>query len=69
MALSELYAQNVFTSIDKINTQEDGVDKQIYFCMESDDVWRATLGYTPKDIGGLANHLIQLSFAPFQSTT
>ncbi len=45
-----------------------GVDKQIYFCMESDEVWRACLGYTPKDIGGLANHLIQLSFAPFQST-
>ncbi len=43
-----------------------GVDKQIYFCMESDEVWKATLGYTPRDLGGLANHLLRLSFAPFQ---
>ena len=29
----------------------------IYFCMEDDEVWRKTLGFTPQQRGGLANML------------
>ena len=36
---------------------------KIYLCMESDEVWRAALGYTPRDLGGLQKHLLQLAFA------
>ncbi len=44
------------------NLKKYGVSKQIYFCMESDEIWKATLGYTPKDIGGLSNHLLRCAF-------
>ncbi len=40
-----------------------GLDKEMYFCMESDEVWRAVLGYTPHDLGGLSNHLKRLTFS------
>ena len=43
--------------------KKHGVQKQIYFCMESDAVWQAVLGYTPKDLGGLDKHLLKLAFA------
>jgi spore photoproduct lyase len=39
-----------------------GMDRQLYFCMESSQVWRHVLGYTPKDVGGLANHLMAQAF-------
>ncbi len=39
-----------------------GLDRQIYLCMESSYVWEKILGCTPKDLGGLDNHLLKLSF-------
>jgi spore photoproduct lyase len=39
-----------------------GLDRQLYFCMESDTVWKEVLGYTPQDLGGLPAHLLRLSF-------
>ncbi len=39
-----------------------GLSNELYFCMESDEVWKACFGYTPKELGGLANHLIRRSF-------
>lgn len=41
-----------------------GLFRQLYFCMESDPVWKEVLGYTPKDLGGLGNHLKALTFNP-----
>ena len=32
-------------------------DAPIYFCMEDDEVWRKTLGFAPRDRGGLARML------------
>ncbi|MFW6415240.1 MAG: radical SAM protein [Thermodesulfobacteriota bacterium] len=40
-----------------------GLDRQIYFCMESDEVWKHVLGYTPDQLGGLDRHLLKLAFA------
>ncbi len=42
--------------------RKGGISRQLYFCMESDMVWQDVLGYTPKTLGGLANHLLSLSF-------
>lgn len=42
--------------------QKRGLKKQLYFCMESDEVWQAVLGYTPKDLGGLDKHLLKQAF-------
>ncbi len=39
-----------------------GLGRQIYLCMESDEVWRAVLGWTPLDLGGLQRHLLELAF-------
>ncbi len=39
-----------------------GLGRQMYFCMESDEVWKAVFGYTQKDLGGLANHLLHQTF-------
>ncbi len=39
-----------------------GIREQLYLCMESDEVWRDVLGYTPKDLGGLAHHLLLRAF-------
>lgn len=39
-----------------------GLDRQLYLCMESDEVWRAVLGRTPADLGGLYKHLMGLAF-------
>ncbi len=36
--------------------------EQLYFCMESDEVWESVFGYTPKDLGGLSNHLLKRAF-------
>ena len=43
--------------------KQAGLNQQIYYCMESDLVWKKTLGYTPKDLGGLDRHLENLSFS------
>ncbi|MCF8039372.1 MAG: radical SAM protein [Desulfohalobiaceae bacterium] len=39
-----------------------GLERQLYFCMESDEIWQAVLGYTPKDLGGLQRHLLEQAF-------
>jgi spore photoproduct lyase len=39
-----------------------GMDRQLYYCMESDEVWRQTMGRTVADLGGLDNHLMRLAF-------
>lgn len=39
-----------------------GLDRQLYFCMESNEVWQAVLGYTPRELGGLAQHLLKQAF-------
>lgn len=39
-----------------------GLSKQLYFCMESDEVWKACFGYTPDKLGGLAKHLLRCAF-------
>jgi spore photoproduct lyase len=39
-----------------------GLDRQLYLCMESDEVWRAVLERTPEDIGGLYRHLMAQAF-------
>lgn len=42
--------------------REKGMQQQIYLCMESDTVWEKTLGYTPRDLGGLDRHLLNRAF-------
>ncbi len=40
-----------------------GIKKgHVYLCMESDEIWKSVFGYTPKDLGGLKNHLLDLAF-------
>ncbi len=40
-----------------------GFGEALYFCMESDTVWQAVLGRTPRDLGGLNRHLAARAFA------
>lgn len=40
-----------------------GLDKELYFCMESDTVWQAVMGRTPLEFGGLTEHLLELAFS------
>ncbi|WP_051617278.1 SPL family radical SAM protein [Desulfonatronovibrio hydrogenovorans] len=42
--------------------RQGGISRQLYFCMESDMVWKQVLGYTPSDLGGLGSHLLKLGF-------
>ena len=42
--------------------KQKGLNKQLYFCMESDQVWKKVMGYTPGELGGLNNHLLKLAF-------
>lgn len=42
--------------------QKHGLHKQLYLCMESDEVWKAVFGYTPADLGGLSKHLLAQAF-------
>ncbi len=35
-----------------------GFTRGLYFCMESDEVWREVLGRTARDLGGLSAHLL-----------
>ena len=35
-----------------------GFGNALYFCMESDEVWKAVLGFTPKGSGGLGARLM-----------
>ena len=39
-----------------------GFSRGLYFCMESDEVWNAVFGRTPKSLGGLAAHLLDVAF-------
>ena len=39
-----------------------GMDKQLYFCMESTEVWKEVFGYAPSDYGGLGKHLMAQAF-------
>jgi len=41
-----------------------GFSRGLYFCMESDEVWRAVFGRTPRDLGGLAAHLLDCARNP-----
>jgi len=38
-----------------------GFSRGLYFCMESDEVWREVLGCAPRDMGGLAPHLLDVA--------
>jgi len=42
--------------------RKHGMDKQLYFCMESTENWQDVFGYTPKDLGGLGKHLMRQAF-------
>jgi len=42
--------------------RQGGISEQLYFCMESDLVWNEVLGYTPRELGGLSKHLLNLAF-------
>lgn len=42
--------------------RQGGLDRQLYFCMESNEVWQAVLGRTPRDFGGLYRYLMDLAF-------
>lgn len=42
--------------------QRAGFDDALYFCMESDEVWREVLGRTPRQLGGLASYLMARAF-------
>jgi spore photoproduct lyase len=37
--------------------------KGLYLCMESDEVWSAVFGRTPRSLGGLGRYLMQRAFA------
>lgn len=39
--------------------QQYAPDTLLYYCMEDDDVWRKTLGFTPEEKGGIARMLDQ----------
>jgi spore photoproduct lyase len=39
-----------------------GMDKQLYFCMESTEVWQEVFGYSPSDFGGLGKRLMTQAF-------
>jgi len=39
-----------------------GFGQALYFCMESDEVWRAVLGRTPRELGGLGPFLQRRAF-------
>lgn len=39
-----------------------GLDRQLYFCMESAEVWREVFGFAPPDFGGLAGRLMKQAF-------
>lgn len=38
-----------------------GFSRGLYFCMESDEVWREVLGRTSRDMGGLAPYLLDMA--------
>lgn len=40
-----------------------GLDRELYLCMESDEVWQAVLGRTPHDFNGLYRYLMDQAFA------
>ncbi len=42
--------------------RQKGMDKQLYFCMESDEMWQDVFGYRPTDLGGLSLHLLRQAF-------
>lgn len=39
-----------------------GLNRQLYFCMESDEVWREVMGRVPAELDGLDVHLMRLAF-------
>jgi spore photoproduct lyase len=39
-----------------------GMEEQLYFCMESTEVWREVFGYAPQDFGGLGKRLMNRAF-------
>ncbi|MDD3313465.1 spore photoproduct lyase family protein [Pseudodesulfovibrio sp.] len=39
-----------------------GMDEQLYFCMESTEVWNEVFGFAPQDFGGLNRRLMDRAF-------
>ncbi|WP_207262511.1 spore photoproduct lyase family protein [Desulfovibrio sp. Huiquan2017] len=39
-----------------------GMEEQLYFCMESTQVWKEVFGYAPRDFGGLGKRLMARAF-------
>jgi spore photoproduct lyase len=46
--------------VDRVRSH--GMDKQLYFCMESTEVWNEVFGYAPQDFGGLGKRLMEQGF-------
>lgn len=42
--------------------RKHGMDKQLYFCMESTEVWNEVFGYAPRNFGGLGKRLMAQAF-------
>ena len=38
-----------------------GFSRGLYFCMESDEVWREVFGHTTRSLGGLSAHLLDVA--------
>jgi spore photoproduct lyase len=38
------------------------MEEQLYFCMESTQVWKEVFGYAPQDFGGLGKRLMARAF-------
>lgn len=53
------FAQFLFL-VEKL--RQKGMDRQLYFCMESDEMWKDVFGYRPTDLGGLSLHLLRQAF-------
>ena len=39
-----------------------GFSRGLYFCMESDEVWREVFGRTTRSLGGLYAHLLDAAY-------
>ena len=42
--------------------RKHGMEEQLYFCMESTEVWKEVFGYAPQDFGGLGKRLMAQAF-------
>ncbi|MCJ2163138.1 MULTISPECIES: spore photoproduct lyase family protein [unclassified Pseudodesulfovibrio] len=58
--LRPLRVEQFMFMVDRLRSH--GMDEQLYFCMESTEVWKEVFGYAPKDFGGLNNRLMTKAF-------